>query len=172
MKRIILITLMMAGLLTACKTSRQLSSQPVEKPQATMRQMPQGRLLHVEYDFQGMAFEQIRAIILDRTDGKPVIHFEYISDKRQYDVADSLFDQARAIIEEEQMYNYEPSYQWDTQEQVLDGYRWSFEAVFEGGQRIGSSGRNLSPDGKGLSRISTLLEQTARSLVRSEEGRE
>ena len=48
---------------------------------------------------------------------------------------------------------------------MLDGFRWSFDAYFENGGRISSSGRHVMPDGKGLRRIEELLYHAAEAAT-------
>ena len=44
----------------------------------------------------------------------------------------------------------------------IDGYSWDFDVYFEGGEKLLSGGRHVSPDGNGLHRISKLLNDAAR----------
>jgi hypothetical protein len=146
---------------TPVETSQQ--TPPETKPEPTM---PKGRLLTVEYDYQGMAMEIISKTKLSRIDNVPKLTFMYLGEEMSCEVGDSLFDQARDIIEQERMYAYESSYSLDPSlGRILDGDRWEFYATFEGKERIYSYGRNVSPKGDGLHRISKLLRDAAKQYV-------
>ncbi len=166
MKKTLLIALTIAGMLTACKTHQSVT-QKGEK-ETVIREMPKDRLELVSYNYQGMAYEPFYDFCLMRSNGQSTFQFMYQGQSKQYAVGDSLFDQARAIIEEEQMYKYKPYYDFESEFRVLDGYKWSFSAVFEGNQRISSGGNNNSPNDNGLNRISKLFYQAARTLLDKE----
>ena len=164
--RLALVTMVLAGLLAGCKSHKAPSTDDgelTEKGDKEMKNtMPQGRLLSVSYNYQGMMMESIRNKELTRKDGTPTIKFEFVGEERQFTVSDTLFDAARAIIEEEQMYNYRGYYSLGKMGlEVLDGYNWSFDATFEGDESISSGGSNNSPGGDGLHRIDKLLFDTA-----------
>ncbi len=166
--------LLLAGASSAYNTHQPKDSieKFMEDKETTMKEMPKGKLLLVKYNYRGMAYEVVRDIVLTHEDGQPVIRFTYQDEEQQHVVGDSLFEQARAIIKEEEMYKYQPAYQFDPSIKILDGYKWDFEAVFEGDQRIKSAGRNASPNGNGLNRINQLLQQAARSIVVGGEANE
>ena len=158
------LALTLAVLLAGCKTNAvpatDNSTQP--KVEETMKKsMPEGQLTYVTYSFQGMAMEMVRNMELQRVDGKAQLSFDFWQDKRQYAVDDSLLTAARKIIEEEEMYNYDTSYSPNFDGRILDGYSWSFDAKFEGGERISSHGRNAEPSGNGLQRMYKLLRDAA-----------
>ena len=147
MMRLILVTMVLAGLLAGCKAHRAPSTDDgdqTENENKNMKKtMPQGRLLSVSYNYQGMMMEAIRNKELTRKDGTPSIKFEFMGEERQFAVSDTLFDVARAIIEEEEMYNYRGHYSLGKMGlEVLDGYSWSFDATFEGDESISSGGSN------------------------------
>ena len=48
---------------------------------------------------------------------------------------------------------------------MLDGFRWRFDAYFEDGERISSSGRHVMPNGNGLRRIENLLRDAAEAAI-------
>ena len=48
---------------------------------------------------------------------------------------------------------------------MLDGFNWSFEASFDSGERIISSGRHVMPDGNGLNKIERLLYDAAETIT-------
>ena len=102
--RLVFVTMVIAGLVVGCTTHRAPSADDgnqTEKSNKDMKKtMPQGRLLTVSYNYQGMRMEAIRNKELTRKDGAPTIKFEYMGDERQYAVSDTLFDVARAIIDE------------------------------------------------------------------------
>lgn len=152
---------------TTQQTTQQTPSET--KPEPTM---PKGRLLSVEYDYQGMAMEMISKTKLSRIDSVPVLTFMYFGEEMRCEVGDSLFVQARDIIEQERMYAYEGSYSLDPSlGPILDGDRWEFYATFEGKERIYSHGRNVSPKGDGLHRISKLLRDAAKQYVDKQENK-
>lgn len=155
-----------SGLLAGCCTHKAPATSDgnqTENGSKNMKKtMPQGRLLSVSYNYQGMMMEAIRNKELTRKDGAPIIKFEFIGEERQFAVSDTLFDVARAIIEEEKMYNYGEHYSLGKMGyEILDGYSWSFDATFEGDVGISSGGSNSQPGGDGLNRINTLLFDTA-----------
>ena len=133
--------------------------------------MPQGKLLRVTYDFNGMRMAEYSDFDLKRNADGSESEFKfrhYNSSEVSMDgVADSLFDAARQIIEEERMYEYASSYSLPRElaETMLDGFKWQFEAYFENGASISSHGRHVMPDGKGLRRIEALLSEAAKALI-------
>lgn len=157
-------TLALAGLFTGCKTkavpATDDSTQPKEE-ETMKKSMPEGQLTYVSYSYQGMAMEIVRDMELSLVDGKAQLSFEFWQDKRTYVVDDSLLTAARRIIEEEEMYNYATGYSPHFEGRILDGYSWSFDSKFEGGERIWSRGRNAEPSGNGLQRIYKLLRDAA-----------
>jgi hypothetical protein len=158
-------------MLLGCKTSSGITdapSEPEAQPSSSV-QMPAGRLNEVSYSYQGMMMNVVGQPTLKRTEGgKALLSFHYYSEERSYEVSDTLLDKAREIIEEEKMYEYAPSYSLNLTERILDGYSWSFDAVFEGGKRLSSHGRHVSPNGDGLNRIERLLETAARECLPEE----
>ena len=82
-------------------------------------------------------------------------------------VADSLFTAAYRIIEEERMFEYGSYYGLspELEKGMLDGFSWSFDAYFENGERISSSGRHVMPDGDGLRKIEKLLYDAAEAAI-------
>ena len=173
MGRIFLTAVVVGCLLTGCKSHQQTTTDGqtnVNQTETTMKQkMPQGKLLSVSYNFQGMRRELFRDMELTRVDGKPVIRFEGPYGKREYAVGDSLFDKARTIIEEEKMYEYGTSYAPMIKERLLDGYSWNFSATFEGDEHIYSKGSNAEPDGDGLNKIHRLLFDTCNKFFVAEQ---
>jgi hypothetical protein len=149
------------GLFSVCK-GQENAEQPAT--------MPQGKLLRVKYDFSGMRMAEYRDFDLKRSaeTGKSEFCFKHhISDVSIDDVADSLFTAACRIIEEERMFEYGSYYGLspELEKGMLDGFRWSFDAYFENGGRISSSGRHVMPDGKGLRRIEELLYHAAEAAT-------
>ena len=132
--------------------------------------MPQGKLLRVKYDFNGMRMAENRDFDLKRSEetGKSEFRFKHSSSEVIIDgVADSLFTAACRIIEEEHMFEYSSYYGLspELEKGMLDGFRWSFDAYFENGERISSSGRHVMPDGDGLRRIERLLNHAAEAAI-------
>ena len=145
------------------------SSQSSQPSQPSSAKMPSGRLNEVSYSFQGMMMNVVGQPTLKRTEGgKALLTFQFYSDERSCEVSDTLLDKAREIIEQEKMYEYAPSYSLDLKERILDGYSWSFDAVFEGGERLSSHGRHVSPEGDGLHRIEKLLYAAAKECLPEE----
>ncbi|MBQ3631977.1 MAG: hypothetical protein II949_12155 [Prevotella sp.] len=165
MMRLAFITMALAGLLAGCSTHKAPTvgdGDQTEKGNENMKKsMPAGRLLSVSYSYQGMMMEPLRNKELTRTDGTPTIKFVFMGDERQFAVSDTLFDVARAIIEEEEMFKYDGYYSFKSEFQILDGYSWSFDATFEGNERISSGGSNVEPRGDGLVKINKLLQDAA-----------
>lgn len=132
--------------------------------------MPQGKLLRVKYNFNGMRMAEYRDFDLKRSaeTGKSEFCFKHrISEVSIDSVADSLFTAACRIIEEERMFEYSSYYGLspELEKGMLDGFRWSFDAYFENGERISSSGRHVMPDGNGLHRIEELLYNAAEAAM-------
>lgn len=149
------------GLFTLCK-GQESPEQPAT--------MPQGKLLRVKYAYHGMRMADFSDFDLKRSADKDKSEFSfrhYSSDVSVDGVADSLFTAAYRIIEEEHMYEYCSHYGLspELERGMLDGFNWSFDAYFENGERISSSGRHVMPDGKGLSRIERLLSDAARAMT-------
>ena len=164
--------IVMGCLLAGCKSNQPAMTNNTDtteqKPQEKMeKKMPEGKLTYVTYSYQGMAMEMVRDMELSLVDGKAQLSFEFWQDKRQYAVDDSLLTAALKIIEEEAMYNYATSYSPNFDGMILDGYSWSFEATFEGGERIWSHGKNAEPRGDGLQRIYKLLREAAMNELKN-----
>ena len=162
------------GLLTGCK-AHQPAAGSTDIPAATAAKptaepaMPAGRLNEVAYSYQGMQMNTIDQPRLKRTgDGKAMLTFSFYHDECSCEVSDTLLDKARDIIEAEKMYQYDASYSLMADERILDGYSWSFSAVFEGGARLSSHGRNASPKGSGLHRMEQLLLNAAMECLPKE----
>ena len=149
------------GLFSVCK-GQENAEQPAT--------MPQGKLLRVMYAFHGMRMSEFNDFDLKRSADKGDCEFcfrHYSSDVSIDGVADSLFTAAYRIIEEERMFEYGSYYGLspELEQGMLDGFRWSFDAYFENGERISSSGRHVMPDGKGLRRIEILLHDAAEAAI-------
>ena len=73
----------------------------------------------------------------------------------------------RQIMEEEKMYDYKERYlpKWE----VLDGESWMFTAKFADGSSIDTHGSNAWPQGNGLERIRSYMEQLVQDGVQIEE---
>lgn len=160
----------MLGMAMGCKMSHN-TTDPAGRGTTKEATMPQGRLIEVEYDYQGMVMEMIGSPRLFRSEGKAMLSFRLMGGEEEtHEVSDTLFDAARTIIEEERMYAYGSSYKISSPfVEVLDGYSWHFEAVFEGGEHLSSGGSNVRPEGQGLSRISKLLTEAAEQFVKFDE---
>ena len=149
------------GLFSVCK-GQENTEQPAT--------MPHGKLLRVMYEYHGMRMEEFNDFDLKRSADKGDSEFKfrhYSSDVSIDGVADSLFTAAYRIIEEERMFEYGSYYGLspELEQGMLDGFRWSFDAYFENGERISSSGRHVMPDGKGLRRIEELLHDAAEAVI-------
>ena len=132
--------------------------------------MPQGKLLRVAYAYHGMRMAEFSDFDLKRSAEKGDSEFcfrHYNSDVSVDGVADSLFSAAYRIIEEERMYEYGGSYHLppEIEQGMLDGFSWRFDAYFENGEHISSSGRHVMPDGNGLRKMEKLLYQAAESIT-------
>ena len=138
--------------------------------------MPQGKLLGLEYNYSGMRIEQFSDFNLQRKEKGhgATMKFRYFNKEVSYEVSDTLLDAAKRIIEEEKMYEYGLSYSWEVMngERILDGFYWSFHALFENKDTINSTGSNASPEGEGLHRISRLLHDAAMKCVEKDNPQE
>ena len=152
------LTLGLLGMFSVCKGQE---STPV---------MPQGKLLRVEYAYHGMRMAEFSDFDLKRSADKGDSKFSfrhYSSDVSVDGIADSLFSAAYRIIEEERMYEYGGSYHLppEIEQGMLDGFSWRFDAYFENGEHLSSSGRHVMPDGHGLRRIEKLLYDAAEAVT-------
>jgi hypothetical protein len=134
--------------------------------------MPKGMLLRVEYAFNGMRLAEYSNFDLKRgaETGKSEFSFNHhISEVTIHDVADTLFTAVSRIIEEERMFEYESHYGLpsELEQRMLDGFRWRFDACFENGERIHSSGCHVFPDGNGLQKIERLLYHAADAATKA-----
>jgi hypothetical protein len=164
------------GAVLACK-SKEKAVEPQNGGEVTQRQashattktMPVGRLLRVSYSHQGMMMERFSHFDLQHTAEGNKFSFRHFSDEVSYEVSDTLFDAARRIIEEERMFEYESYYGLppELEQRMLDGFRWRFDACFENGERIHSSGRHVFPDGNGLQKIERLLYHAAEAATKA-----
>lgn len=163
------------GLFTACKSQEngdgKSNNNKTEKPT-----MPQGKLLELEYNFSGMRIEMFSDFDLHRKEKGPgaTMKFRHFNKEVTYEVSDTLLDAAKRIIEEEKMYEYGISYEWESLNggRILDGYAWHFYAGFEDKQHISSRGSNASPDGDGLHRIRELLSEAAKKCIEQDESKQ
>lgn len=133
-----------------------------------MSAMPEGRIVRLHYNYNGMMMVEFCNFTLCRLpDGKGTqFSFRHRGNEVTInDASDSLLDAARRIIEEESMYEYDSYYSLRMDGRILDGYSWDFDVYFESGEKLLTGGRHVSPDGNGLRRISSLLSDTARRLL-------
>ena len=124
---LVLMMMVTTGSFVGCKTGQQADSGNALVNKATLgedngskdkepeRTMPQGRLLEVSYNYQGMAMEVVEEPRLTRRDGQPMLYFKQWNGEKSCLVDDSLFDAARNIIEQERMYAYSQSSQIESQ---------------------------------------------------------
>lgn len=141
------------GMTFGCKTPKagDDSDSPFSK-------MPAGKLTMVSYNYQGMRMMLVSSPTVTLCDdGKTMLTFSKYTEERSFEVSDTILDAARKIIEEEEMYKYASRYDNMFNNMILDGYSWSFSALFDSGQKIYSGGRNAEPRGEGLNRIGRLL---------------
>ena len=124
------------------------------------RQMPEGELVSIEYSTNTCRAEnQYEGSVQRDSAGRFVVH----SMKKNYGplyekiIGASQMKRFREIIEEEKMYRYKESYQ--PRLHVLDGWGWHFCARFSDGSKILSGGSNARPDGNGLARIRSYMEE-------------
>ena len=174
MNKKLIIAMAITSMLMGCKC-KEKAAEPKnggnETPQLTQntpKTMPEGRLLRVTYSYQGMRMEMFSNFDLQRLPEGSKLSFRHYNNEVSYEVNDTLLDAARRIIEEEHMYEYDSYYSMKMEGRILDGDRWDFDAKFEGNQRISSGGRNASPKGDGLHKISKLLNDAARRLVEAD----
>lgn len=175
--------LMVIGLLSVFTivNGKNMVSGDDDNNQQSERTMPKGRLLRVEFSYQGMRMEPFGNFDLKRSFTKVKIKgkvkeevksefnfYRYQNEATLHDVPDTLFDAARRIIEEEHMYEYAPFYNLPPGEDLLDGFHWSFTAWFENGEILSSSGR-LDPKGNGLDRMKMLLYNAAKAYTEQKE---
>lgn len=163
MIRRLVLTTVLLGLFSVCR------GQEDAKPSACM---PKGKLLRVEYAFNGMRLAEYSNFDLKRSaeTGKSEFCFNHhINEVTIHDVADTLFTAVSRIIEEERMFEYESYYGLppELEQRMLDGFRWRFDACFENGERIHSSGRHVFPDGNGLQKIERLLYHAAEAATKA-----
>ena len=149
------------GMFSVCK-GQENTEQPAT--------MPQGKLLRVEYAYHGMRMAEFSDFDLKRSADKGNSEFSFrhhSSDVSVNGVADSLFSAAYRIIEEERMYEYGGSYHLppEIEQGMLDGFNWRFDAYFENGEHISSSGRHVMPDGNGLRKMEKLLYDAAEAIT-------
>lgn len=149
------------GMFSVCK-GQENTEQPAT--------MPQGKLLRVEYAYHGMRMAEFSDFDLKRSADKGNSEFSfrhYGSNVSVDGVADSLLSAAYRIIEEERMYEYGGSYHLppEIEQGMLDGFNWRFDAYFENGEHISSSGRHVMPDGNGLRKMEKLLYDAAEAIT-------
>lgn len=167
----ILIIVAILSIITGCKSKQVAVDNTAPAAQQTVQPtMPEGRLLRLEYRYQGMMMMPFSHFDLNRTHGSVEgckLSFCNYGNELTFDVPDSLFDAARRIIEEEKIYEYDSYYGLppEIENGMHDGYSWSFSASFENKQVISSHGRHVSPEGDGLNKINQLLEKAARECV-------
>ena len=124
----------------------------------------------VEYSFQGMRMDPLAHMRVKRKDCKVVMVIKgTTTDEKEYilDDGEQLLKEALAIIEEENMLEYDKSYVFKAEpgERILDGYSWTFAAELKDGRSVSSKGSNAEPSGKGLNRIGALLRERAVKLL-------
>ena len=136
------LTMSLLGLFTVCYGQGTTNPLPA---------MPQGKLLRGDVET-----------------GKSEFNFRHYNTQVSHDGApDSLFTEARRIIEEERMYEYGDSYRLpaELEASMLDGFSWHFDAYFENGVHISSHGRHVLPEGKGLHSLENLLYKAANDII-------
>lgn len=162
------------GMATGCKSSKSTTKTKEKTEQKTDKQeptMPQGRLMEVDYRFQGMNMMAVNHPRLKRTDTGATLTVKIMGrGDVELQVSDTLLDAARTIIEEERMYAYDSYYSLPPEiaDKLLDGFSWSFTAVFEGKQCISSDGKHVEPAGDGLQRLNKLLVDEAMARLKEQ----
>lgn len=137
------------------------------EPTSLQSLSPTGRLLSVEYDFQGMAQMFYRDFNLSRDEkGRPRLTCKRMSEDVAWTVDESVMQTADSIIQAADLFNLDSSYSLvlPEGERLLDGMSWSFAARSEK-LTVSSHGRNAWPDDRGragLRAIEKLLMETAK----------
>ena len=126
---------------------------------------PNGRLLSVRYNYQGMAMEMYSQFEFKRDEkGKPQLSCRKFNEEVTWSVDESVFNTADSIITAYDLLDLESSYalKLPEGERILDGSSWSFGAKYEK-RDISSRGRNAWPENReGLHAIHDLLHKTAK----------
>lgn len=121
--------------------------------------MPEGRLLEMELTKTGTMAGNMYELRVERQSSGVVVlrgMKENYGPLYEKTLTESDVEGFVQIIRDEKMYRYKERYLPPVK--VLDGYMWSFRAVFEGGG-IYSRGSNAKPRGDGLKRLRELAEK-------------
>jgi hypothetical protein len=160
---IVIVGMSILGLLFGCKTHQPSSGDN----SGMLSAMPEGKLTEVSYGYMAMMLPTVGNPTITRgEDGKATLTFNHYNEERTFEVSDTLFDEARKIIEEEEMYKYASDYTAQFNDMILDGYSWHFSAKFESGEAISTGGSNARPSGNGLHRIDSLLTDVAMKCLK------
>ena len=132
----------------------------------SVKKMPEGELLSVEfarsgmragYEYEGRVEKDSTGVITLTAMKEP---YGPLFEKR---LSSNDLQKFRQIIEANKMYKYKDSYR--PMVRVLDGWSWSFTAVFSDGTSISSHGSNAGPSGDGLQEIRELMQELIKDGV-------
>lgn len=135
----------------------------------SVKKMPEGELLSVEFarsgmragnEYEGRVEKDSSGVITLTAMKEP---YGPLFEKR---LSAKDLQKFRQIIEENKMYKYKDSYR--PMVRVLDGWSWSFTAVFSDGTSISSHGSNAGPSDDGLQEIRELMQELIKDGVKIE----
>lgn len=133
----------------------------------SVKKMPEGDLLSVEfarsgmragYEYEGRVEKDSTGVITLTAMKEP---YGPLFEKR---LSSNDLQKFRQIIEANKMYKYKDSYR--PMVRVLDGWSWSFTAVFSDGTSISSHGSNAGPSDDGLQEIRELMQELIKDGVK------
>lgn len=135
----------------------------------SVKKMPESELLSVEFarsgmragnEYEGRVEKDSSGVITLTAMKEP---YGPLFEKR---LSAKDLQKFRQIIEENKMYKYKDSYR--PMVRVLDGWSWSFTAVFSDGTSISSHGSNAGPSDDGLQEIRELMQELIKDGVKIE----
>lgn len=133
----------------------------------SVKKMPEGDLLSVEFARSGMrAGNEYEGRV--EKDSSGVITLTAMKDPYgplfEKRLSANDLQKFRQIIETNKMYKYKDSYR--PMVRVLDGWSWTFTAVFSDGTSISSHGSNAGPSDDGLQEIRELMQELIKDGVK------
>ena len=168
MRTKLLILMTIIASLVGCKSKEPTGkADGAATPAAVPAAMPQGRLNYVEHSYHAMYMAPFSNFELKRIDDSDSCEFKFYhyDQEETHTVSDTLLDAARRIISEEKMYEYAKAYINPMADQILDGYNWSFLAIFDGKEHISSHGRQASAPGNGIRLLGEMLSNAAEQVA-------
>lgn len=157
MKYLFIVALLAAVVLAGLVACKNLTKQPMGGKPA-----PTGALVNFHYQESGTMAQPNFEYTLRRGEAGEVTLYAFRPFAEVEGWGDTLtvqpevLDHVERLIKDNNLQNYKEHYQ--PKMEVMDGYGWSYEAVFDNGTRLHSGGSNARPSDGTLTTIAHYLD--------------